>query len=240
MRWLRGNEGKKGLEMNQEREPHKTGRGQKGCLFVLDYFSGIASVCSSCGRWINSWGCLSVSVSLVFLQRRTANFFFSLEGPISYCQPLTVLASNWWHLAETVRPAEVLWVCTSREKTDTQQQQSSGWDLAVIMLLHPSCFSCSSNPLLCPSAWQSHTWCSLILAIKHKHTSRHPSKSLLNSHRRVHYWVKKKQSQQMSRQFSASVCCHNRFCHYVIGLTLLPPFYYTDMTLRPAVGLAPA
>lgn len=59
----------------------KKGRGQKGWVFVLDYFCGVASVCSSCGQWImqkiHEDACLSLSVSLfcVSLQWRKSKFY---------------------------------------------------------------------------------------------------------------------------------------------------------------------
>lgn len=39
----------------------------------------------------------------------------------------------------------------------TMATENSQSDLAAIKLLHPSCSLCSSNPLLCPSPWQSYT-----------------------------------------------------------------------------------
>lgn len=59
-------------------------------------------------------------------------------------------------------------------ETDTQQHQSSGWDLAAIVMLDPFCFLCSSNPPLRPSAWQSCAHRSLALTIRaHKHKYAH-------------------------------------------------------------------
>ena len=132
----------------------------------------------------------------------------------------------WSRPAEADRPAEAVWVYTSQEKTDTLQQEAADWDLAVIMLLHPSCSLCSSNPLPCPSAWQSYTHgMASHSAITHTHMYVH--QEINAQHARggaglsLTEW--KKQSQQMSKQLNTSICCHNCFCHYVVCTPSTPP-----------------
>lgn len=84
---FRGVGGADSEEVGAERATNKRGRGQKGCVFVLDYFCGVVSVCSSCGLWImqkfkRTPACLSVSVSLfsVFRQWWMANFYLCEVG----------------------------------------------------------------------------------------------------------------------------------------------------------------
>lgn len=97
---------------------------------------------------------LLVSLSLFLCQSADTDFklLYSKRGGqcgdsthISLVTPYTI-----W---QTCRGA--LSLHEPREKTDTLQQQSAGWDLAAINLLHPS--APCSNPQLWPSAWQSCT-----------------------------------------------------------------------------------
>lgn len=140
------------------RERKKNWREQTGCVFVMDYFCGVASVCSSCGQWIMlEFMRMSIcwSHSAFFLCQSADTDFkllYSKRGGqcgdsthISLVTPYTI-----W---QTCRGA--LSLHEPREKTDTLQQQSAGWDLAAINLLHPS--APCSNPQLWPSAWQSCT-----------------------------------------------------------------------------------
>lgn len=206
--WLKDNGEKKRLWRGRcTKERNKRERGQKGCVFVLDYFCGEASVWSSCGQWI----------ILKFLRMSAC------QSPSAFSVSLCVGGTFMWrgkHITVTVahsawQTCEVLWVCTSHEKTDTLQQQSVGWDLAAIMLLHTSCSLCSSNPLPCPSAWQSHTHggashtVSTYMYVHQQITAQLMQRGLSQTE-----W--KKQSQQKSEQLNISVCCHNCFCHYVM------------------------
>lgn len=112
-------------------ETNKRRRGQKGCVFVLDYFCGVASVCSSCGQWI-----MQKFMRTPVCQSQSALFrLSSCSGGLQtfMCNGKHIIDYLWQHSHQPAgaafhRPVGVLWVCTSQETTDTLQQQSAGWD----------------------------------------------------------------------------------------------------------------
>lgn len=151
--WEENNAGLKPADPGErvaERKGKQKRNGQTGCVFTLDYFCGVASACSSCGYWI--------------MQK-----FMSLS--VSLCQPFSVCLH--WRIANllpvtALTEVEVLWVCIGQ--TD---EQWTHWDLAAVALLHPPCSLCISNPLLCPSPWQSNTHVSASHSTyAHMHTSK--------------------------------------------------------------------
>lgn len=131
------------------RERKKNWREQTGCVFVMDYFCGVASVCSSCGQWImlefmRMSICWSHSAFFcVSPQTRISNFYIPKGGD----SVATALTSAWWHPTPSDRPAEVLWVCMSPEKrqihcSNSQPagtwQQSTCYTLLLPALIHSS------------------------------------------------------------------------------------------------------
>lgn len=79
------------------RERKKNWREQTGCVFVMDYFCGVASVCSSCGQWImlefmRMSICWSHSAFFcVSPQTRISNFYIPKGGD----SVATALTSAW-------------------------------------------------------------------------------------------------------------------------------------------------
>lgn len=131
------------------RERKKNWREQTGCVFVMDYFCGVASVCSSCGQWImlefmRMSICWSHSAFFcVSPQTQISNFYIPKGGD----SVATALTSAWWHPTPSDRPAEVLWVCMSPEKrqihcSNSQPagswQQSTCYTLLLPALIHSS------------------------------------------------------------------------------------------------------
>lgn len=101
----------------------------------------------------NSWACLSVSVSLLCLSAgEDCKLLSEVENSASD-RPVTNLLST--PPQPRLTGLQRSQVCSS--KTYTLQQQRAGCDLAAIKQLHPSWSLCSSNPLHCPSPWQSCT-----------------------------------------------------------------------------------
>jgi len=124
-------------------------RQDRRAVSVMDYFCGVASVCSSCGQWImQKFRRMSICWShSAFSVRLPAEEDFKL-----LCKEENKLATACFSLVEAHTSWQTCGDALHQPGEDKSTEAAvSRLRLGSSLVVAPFCSLCSSNPLLCPS-----------------------------------------------------------------------------------------